>query len=243
MWNLVGSYMHGTHWYASSVLTAVQPWSGYYEKDMPVVWATAHITQFTKPGWRYLGTGAGTGELAKGGYYASFVTPDDFDGDTEYTLNVVKISRDHAPCTRPGLPDFDTNDESVTFKFTTTPSKPLQLWYSNFEAETPTLFEHQGTVDVAADGTFTLNITVGSMYTVSTVATTQRKVHLLIASSTKNTPAFPLPYTESFEGYPLSSEAKYWADQIGALKYIIQHWIQCPIWCSSNGSRKADWLE
>ena len=39
---------HGTNWYASSMLTAVQPWSGYYETDMPVVWATAHITQFTK---------------------------------------------------------------------------------------------------------------------------------------------------------------------------------------------------
>jgi galactosylceramidase len=217
MWNLVGSYMHGTNWYASSLLTAVQPWSGYYEKDMPVVWATAHITQFTKPGWRYLGTGAGTGELEQGGYYASFVSPDsDAGSDSEYTLNVVKISRDHAPCTRPGLPDFDTADESVTFQFKTVPSKTLQVWYSNFEAETPILFEHQGTVDVAPDGTFTLNVTVGSMYTVSTVATATKGSFR--ETTAENTPAFPLPYTESFEGYPLSSEAKYWADQIGAFE-------------------------
>ena len=51
MWNLVGSYYHGTNWYASSMLTAVQPWSGFYGDDIdggiPVVWATAHVTQFT----------------------------------------------------------------------------------------------------------------------------------------------------------------------------------------------------
>lgn len=220
MWNLVGSYMHGTNWYASSMLTAVQPWSGYYEKDMPVVWATAHVTQFTQPGWRYLGSGAGTGELQKGGYYASFVSGNQPTSD--YTLNVVKISRDHAPCTRPPLPDFDTSDESVTFKFETVPSKPLHVWYSNFEAETPVLFENQGTLEVSKDGTFTLNVTVGSMYTVSTVASATKGS---FPSSDKNsattpmdTPAFPLPYSESFEGYPLSGKPKYWADQIGAFE-------------------------
>ena len=30
---------------------------------MPVVWATAHITQFTKIGWRYLLNEAGSGTL------------------------------------------------------------------------------------------------------------------------------------------------------------------------------------
>lgn len=47
MWNLVGAYYHGTNWYASSMLTSVQPWSGYYEM-LEVVWATAHVTQFTE---------------------------------------------------------------------------------------------------------------------------------------------------------------------------------------------------
>lgn len=36
--------------YASSMLTAVQPWSGNYEIN-PVVWATAHYTQFTQVGY------------------------------------------------------------------------------------------------------------------------------------------------------------------------------------------------
>lgn len=45
--NLVGAYFHGTNWYASSMLTSVEPWSGNYN-TLPVVWATAHVTQFTK---------------------------------------------------------------------------------------------------------------------------------------------------------------------------------------------------
>lgn len=213
MWNLVGSYYHGTNWYASSLLTAVQPWSGFYEKDMPVVWATAHITQFTAPGWRYLGNGSGTGELPKGGFYASLV-----DGD-DYTLNVVKISRDHASCTRPKLPDFDVADEVVTFQFDTSkggvPSKPLFVWYSNFEAEHTVLFENQGKIEVGKDGTFSLNVTVGSMFTVSTIDTAKKGS---FSSQAKDTPDFPLPYSDDFDGYDDSTEAKYWADQIGAFE-------------------------
>ena len=37
----------------SSMLTSVQPWSGHFD-TLPVVWATAHVTQFTEIGWQYL---------------------------------------------------------------------------------------------------------------------------------------------------------------------------------------------
>ena len=170
MWNLVGSYYHGTNWYASSLLTAVQPWSGFYESNMPVVWATAHVTQFTEVGWHYLKNGKGSGELPKGGYFNSLVDPT----GKEFTLVVVKISRDHASCTRPPLPDFEVEAESVTFQFSAKSSRPsrLNVWYSNFEANAtaPTLFEKRGDIIVSNDGSFTLNIPVGAMITVSTVS-------------------------------------------------------------------------
>ncbi len=74
MWNLVGSYYHGTNWYASSMLTAVQPWSGSYTIN-PVVWATAHYTQFTQVGWNILSNGFGSGGLPEGGFYNTYVNP------------------------------------------------------------------------------------------------------------------------------------------------------------------------
>jgi galactosylceramidase len=108
--NLVGSYFHGTEWYASSLMTAVEPWSGHYEVN-PVIWATAHLTQFTSVGWTYLVDGAGSGNLPKGGFYASLVDP----ATSDFTLTVVKIDHLHARCTRPGLPDFDVSAETVSF--------------------------------------------------------------------------------------------------------------------------------
>ena len=74
MWNLVGAYYHGTNWYASSMLTAVQPWSGNYNIN-PVVWATAHYTQFTQVGWNILSNGFGSGGLPQGGFYNTYTDP------------------------------------------------------------------------------------------------------------------------------------------------------------------------
>ena len=49
IWNLIGSYAPGTQWFASSLMQAVEPWSGHYSgggsDEFPVLWATAHITQ------------------------------------------------------------------------------------------------------------------------------------------------------------------------------------------------------
>lgn len=55
------------------MMTAVQPWSGHYEVN-PVIWATAHVTQFTKIGWVYL-QAPGSGQLPKGGFYTTFIDP------------------------------------------------------------------------------------------------------------------------------------------------------------------------
>ena len=65
MWNLIGAYAPGTSWFASSLMQAIEPWSGHYSgggsDQFPVVWATAHLTQFAKLGWKYLDVGTGSG--------------------------------------------------------------------------------------------------------------------------------------------------------------------------------------
>ena len=98
-WNLVGAYYHGTNWYASSMLTAVQPWSGHYD-TLPVVWATAHVTQFSDIGWRYLANGQGSGELPVGGFYTTLVSPSGAD----LTLQVIKVDHAHAVSRAPHAP-------------------------------------------------------------------------------------------------------------------------------------------
>lgn len=240
MWNLVGAYYHGTNWYASSMLTSVQPWSGHYE-ELPVVWATAHVTQFTKIGWKYLENNHGSGQLPKGGFFTTIVDPKGKD----FTLQVVKISYDHAPCTRPKLPSFDVKAENVTFVLDKSMGDidSLTVWRSNFEQERIILFEKQQDITLK-DRSFTLFVLVGDFFTISTVRTA---VHGSHGKPPPSIPEFPLPFKDDFNSYSESSEAKYFADQIGAFeihtdrenktnKIMRQMVPQLPIGWSDHGS-------
>ncbi|EGD72245.1 galactocerebrosidase [Salpingoeca rosetta] len=242
MWNLVGAYYHGTNWYASSMMTAVQPWSGHYWVS-PVVWATAHVTQFTRPGWLYLNDSYGSGSLPNGGYYATLVDPNSSD----FTITVVKIDHDHAPCTRPALPPFDVHAETVTFKLAPSmggSSVPaLAVWYSNFQNETQGIFKRLSDVHVGTDGTFSVHVPVGAMYTISTIRDgPQKGSH---GPPPPSAPSFPLPYADAFDEVAESQEGKYLADQIGAFevhadaqgnKVLRQMVPELPIGWSDHGS-------
>ena len=51
-WNLFASYYEGLLWYGTGILTAAEPWSGYYDNEnVGLVWASAHTTHFAWPGW------------------------------------------------------------------------------------------------------------------------------------------------------------------------------------------------
>ena len=244
MWNLVGSYYHGTNWYASSMLTAVQPWSGHYWVA-PVVWATAHVTQFTKVGWKYLKNGAGSGELAQGGYYATWVDPNGKD----FTMVFVKISQEHAPCTRPHLPDFETAAEEVTVHLDSSLGnvEALNVWYSNFEDGPPyTLFVKKDPIHPSGN-VFTLPIPVGGYFTITTLSSGEKGTAGDIPESA---PRFPLPYSDNFDAVTESQEAPYFADQIGAFEVhpatvdasehkgvMTQMVPELPIGWSDHGSR------
>eukprot|EP01064_Diplonema_japonicum_P022994 TRINITY_DN3336_c1_g1_i1.p1 TRINITY_DN3336_c1_g1~~TRINITY_DN3336_c1_g1_i1.p1 ORF type:complete len:825 (+),score=228.69 TRINITY_DN3336_c1_g1_i1:51-2477(+) len=239
MWNLVGAYYHGTNWYASSMLTSVQPWSGFWE-NMEVVWATAHITQFTKIGWKYLKNGSGSGQLTNGGFYTTLVDPT----GTDFTIIVVKISHEHAPCTRPGLPKETVNPETATFKLAADMGNvsTLAFWRSNFEAATKMEFEKQPDMQIA-NGEFTIPIALGDFFTFSTVRTATKGAYTPPAS----VPSFPLPHSDDFDGVVNGQEAPLCADQIGAFevhpdskntsnKIMRQMVPQLPIGWSDHGS-------
>ena len=48
------------------LMYATSPWSGSYNIQ-PTIFATAHLTQFTKVGWKMLPQGAGSGAVGGGG--------------------------------------------------------------------------------------------------------------------------------------------------------------------------------
>eukprot|EP00037_Helgoeca_nana_P029891 m.363526 g.363526 ORF g.363526 m.363526 type:complete len:1033 (+) comp28068_c0_seq2:228-3326(+) len=223
MWNILGGYYPGTSWYASSMLTANQPWSGWYGvrgaggsgTQMPVVWATAHITQFTQVGWKYLKVGMGSGQLSKGGFYTTIADPN----GTNFSLNVVKNSFDHAACTRPALPPSQEVVDPEEATFVLDPSMGaiigLACWRSNFEQDPPTLFEQQPDVEVV-DGRFTLSVHVGDYITVSTVRTAKRGG--FVTPVPPSQPRTPMPITDTFDSTPPSQQPRLWSQMTGSFE-------------------------
>lgn len=132
------------------------------------------------------------------GYYVTFVDPESKD----FTMNVVKIDHDHAPCTRPKLPSFNVSAETVTFKLASSMQAPstLAVWFSNFQdySDSPELMVRKPDITVGSDGTFSLNVPVGSFFTVSTIKNGPTKG---IPSPPKSVPQFPLPYSDDFTGW------------------------------------------
>ena len=230
MWSLVGAYYHGTNWYASGLLTSVQPWSGHYS-TFEVVWATAHVTQFTQVGWKYLSVGSGSGELTNGGFYTTIV---DTEG-TDVTMMIAKVSHEHAACTRPGLPAFDVSAENATFTFAgLTPNTNLAVWRSNYENNVTQQFEYMGEV-TPVNGQVTVEVNVGDYITLTTVKTGKKGQYTPSTSV-----PFPLPHVDDFSAVADGQEGKYLTDQIGAFEVhsgsLRQMVPQLPIGWSDHGS-------
>ena len=220
-------------------MTALQPWSGSFgtfAKDGswtagPMMWATAHTTQFTEAdgSWSYLAIGnssarpGGAGALPFGG---SYVTIKNF-ATGDFTLVVEKMSRGHSSCVRPVPPDFATLAEDVTFSLGggLAAARTLALWRTHWAFDDADAsageFERQPDIAVSADGSFLLHVEVDSLYTVTT----------LLAAGAKGAPVpppppasqasqFPAFVADDFEACSPPAEAPLFVDQSGAFECV-----------------------
>jgi hypothetical protein len=174
-----------------------QPWSGHYVVT-PSVWAMAHTTQFTEPGWRYIDGASGFFEQDATGAHGSFVTLKSPDGK-DFSV-VIETVQAKAPLT-------------AKFSVTGFPKAALHLWSSNFTSgDSSNWFVQQPDI-VPADGQFSLTIQPGYVYTVTTT-TGQAK-----GAAAGAVPApFPFPYSDNFESYSVGKLAKYFSDMYGAFE-------------------------
>jgi galactosylceramidase len=222
----------GTAFYATSLMTADQPWSGHYGDDdegrsaFPVVWANAHITQFTQIGWKYLAVGQGSGELPHGGYFTTIADDTAVGGDGgagDFTLLVVKISYDHAACIRPALPSYLANvtEEEVTFVLDASMGAnftELNCFKSNFQdGPGSPMFEQQPPVRVV-NGRFKLRVRPGDYFSVSTIRTAHKGSFAQHVDVPRSQPRFPLPLIDDFDGATISSQPKYWSNELGVFE-------------------------
>ena len=219
-WNLLSAYMKGTNWWRAGLMTSVQPWSGAFG-SLAMIWATAHTTQFSQPGWAYLrnGTGPGTGAglLTQGG---SYVTLENLQtGD--FSIVIEKMSRDHSPCCRPGLPAFFAGPETATFTLVGAPAKAasLNLWRTHWSFGAPgdatSEFINMGPVPVTA-GTVTIAIDVDSLYTLTTLSTGVKGGF----PASPPQALFPGAHADDFDACAPGAEAPYFSDQNGAFECV-----------------------
>ncbi|KAH9500901.1 hypothetical protein Btru_069154 [Bulinus truncatus] len=236
-WNLIGSYYQGLPYYRDGLMTAVEPWSGNYNVTTPV-WITAHTTQFTSIGWKYLKHDSGVGLLPHGGSYVGFVSPDGL----HLTIVIETMSHDHSVCIRPGLPWFDSQPQLVTLNLKGKFAKitTMNVWYSKlrFNGQPDTMFKNLGEIKFI-NGQATLFVGVDEVYTLTTVSDGQKGSY----PDPPPSQPYPLPYLDDFEGYSLYQEPNNLAQQTGSYevlsdgqtKFVRQMVLQNPVaWCDAD---------
>lgn len=203
-------------------MAAYDPFGGHYDV-MPSVWAAAHTTQFTAPGWRLLKLGHGSGKLEKGGTYVGYANV--VGGATsDVTIVIEKMDRNQSLCQRgEGLTEL-TDAETATFTlpplvFPGDDSKTMQLWVSHFgknETGSTTLFQKQPAVPVV-DGKVTLLVEPNHVYTLSTVTTAGHG-----ETAPPQLGSFPSNYRDDFDDCIQASIPKYVAPMSGAFECVAQ---------------------
>lgn len=211
-WNLVASYYEELPFGRCGLMTAQEPWSGYYKVEAPI-WITAHTTQFTQPGWSYLQV---DGHLEGGGSFVALT-----DGLGNLTIIIETMTHNHSKCIRPPLPHFRVSPQRATFYLRGSFYflETLQVWYSKlgFESANSSLFEQLHPVKVWR-GSFALDLDVDEVYTLTTLKTGRK------CSCPEPPPPQPFPsnYKDDFNiRNPPFSEAPNFADQTGVFEYFV----------------------
>ncbi len=199
-WSLVTSYYDILPLPRSGLMTANEPWSGHYVVD-PAIWAFAHTTQFTEPGWHYVDSGCGY--LArKAGSYVTLRSPDGGD----YTLVVETMDSAYA---YPGMGHgFD-----VSFQLHGGfPDKPLHVWRSTYQKQ----FEKVATIQ-PKDGAFKYHFDSEALYTLSTTSGQQKGGKDILP---RESAVFPLPYVDRFDHRPDHALPRHFIDQAGVYEVV-----------------------
>lgn len=208
IWNPVDAYYPNVSWNHVGMMEAKTPWCGFYEVR-PAVWAVAHITQFVRPGWRYLDKGCG---VTEGG--SSYVTLCD---EASGHFSIVLAGGE--------------KEEVFDLRLMNRKQVVLQVWKSD-EAEQ---FVQAGTIRLR-NGRALFKSAPNTVYTLTTTTGQHKGVP---AHPVPGKKPFPLPYRENFETYRVNQTPAYLSDQGGAFEVkedregnkYLQQVITTPLIC------------
>jgi hypothetical protein len=196
-WPLIASIYPNLPFPTAALMVANQPWAGSYDIGKQL-WATAHTTQVTQPGWKYIDPASGYfgGDRANGSYVS-------YQAANHTAYSVVAETIDA------------TASRQVTFSITggLPAGATVHVWASNFRSNNLSdYWVHQPDV-TPSGGTFTVTLQPGYVYSFTTTSGQGR--------GTQASPApapLALPYSDSFDGATVGREPALLSQQQGAFE-------------------------
>ncbi len=196
-WPLIAAITPNLPYPTVGLMVAGEPWSGNYSVGKNL-WVTAHVAQFTEPGWQFLDRASGyLGGDRTAGSYVSLRSPNGADWST-----IVETTTATAPSA--GLFKLDQQFAH----------KPVHVRASDLNS-TAENDQFNSLADLKPDesGTYRFTFRPGFVYTFSSVANSGK--------GEANAPAasrLRLPYTDNFDGYTPGQEARYVSDMQGSFE-------------------------
>ncbi len=195
-WPVVAAIYPDLPYDTDGLILASQPWSGAYSVGESL-WATAQVTQFTQPGWQFLNSGSGyLGGSEADGSYVSLKSTDGTDYSTIIETTTASAAQTVNVTVGGGLS-----------------TGTVHVWSTDLSAPTAAnTFTQQASI-TPSDGTYSLTVQPGYIYTLTTT-TGQGKG--TAASPAQGT--LPLPYSDSFDGDTMGQQPPYLSQQQGAFE-------------------------
>ena len=195
-WPLAAAIYPNLPYATVGMLTAPQPWSGAYTVGEST-WATAQVTQFTKPGWRFVD--AGSGYLGGAEANGSYVTIKS-DTSSDYSTVIESTTATAA----------QTVQVNVSNGLST---GTVHVWSTAVNNPNPaTAFVHAQDI-TPVNGSYTMTVQPGYIYTLTTTIGQGKGTASGPAPS-----ALPLPYQDNFDAYGTGTEARYLSDMQGSFE-------------------------
>ena len=208
-WPLVAALYDNLPYATVGLASANQPWSGNYVIGKNT-WASAHVTQFTQVGWKFLNSSASAylGADRANGSYVSLRSNTGNDYTTVYETSGASAAQVVNVKVQGGLS-----------------TGTVHVWASDLAStDSKDYFVRQADVAVS-NGTYTLTLQPNHIYSVSTT-TGQGK-------GTATSPpraTLALPYKDDFEAGKVNGMAKYFSTMQGAYeirKCVAGHAGKC----------------
>ncbi|MBM9434884.1 ricin-type beta-trefoil lectin domain protein [Streptomyces bryophytorum] len=195
-WPLVAAIYPNLPYATVGLATAASPWSGHYTVGENT-WATAQVTQFAQPGWKFVDSASGyLGGAESNGSYVTLKSPNGSDYSTVLETTTATTAQTAAVHVQGGLS-----------------TGAVHVWATRVNAPSAaTDFVH--TQDITpSGGSYSLTLQPGYVYTVTTTTGQGKGTAAAPAAH-----ALALPYSDTYEGTATNTQARYLSDMQGSFE-------------------------